>query len=364
MPRPAHVYHVSLATGFRGGEAQAAYLIAALAEEGLAQTLIAPRDAPLLSRVAHVPLEVIQVSGRAGAVGALLRRGRTTDAAAVAHAHDGHAHTACWLAALLGAGLDFVVSRRVARAPAGGGWAFGKYRHPRLRALLCVSETVAELHRVALGPTAPVRRVPDAVRVPSEGEPRELRTVIGVGADVPLIGTVAAVAPEKDPATFVAACELLAAELPEAHFVHIGGGEEAEVRALGELVALSRHRERFHLLGFRPDATALLGDLDVFLFTSRWEGLGSALLEAQARGVPAVTTDAGGTTEVVQDYESGRVGPVGAPEVLAKAVLDVLRDRERTALMVETARRRLASYSVARMVAGTLDAYARGGPRP
>ena len=361
---PAHVVHVSLATDFRGGEAQAAYLISALAEEGLSQTLIAPGDAPLVSRVAHVGLEVVDVSGRAGAVRALLRRARAAAVApAVAHAHDGHAHTACWLAALLGSGLDFVASRRVARAPTGGGWGLGKYRHPRLRALLCVSEAVAEIHRAALGPAAPVRRVSDAVRLPDAREPRGLRRLLGLRDDVAVVGTVAAIAPEKDYVTFAATCEILAAALPDAHFVHIGGGGEADVLAFGELAAMGQFGDRFHALGFRSDATALLGDFDVFLFTSRWEGLGSALLEAQARGVPVVTTDAGGTTEVVRDFETGRVGPVGAPEVLAEAVLDVLRDPEGTARMVETARRQLGAYSVARMVAGTLDAYAIGSRR-
>ena len=354
MPPPTHLLHVSLARGFRGGEAQAAYLIEALAERGVRQTLITRAGAPLISRVAPTRLSIVEVGSRAGAARALGRLGQD---GAIAHAHDGHAHTACWLAALLGRGPGFVVSRRVARAPRASGWAYGKYRHPRLRALLCVSEAVAELHRVALGPSAPVRRVPDAVRVPAPGEPRGLRELIGVSAEAPLVGTVAAVAPEKDPATFVATCALLAAELPGAHFVHIGGGEDGG-RVLGTLLEGEPLAGRFHALGFRPDATALLGDLDVFLFTSRWEGLGSALLEAQARGVPVVTTDAGGTTEVVQDGRTGRVAPAGAPEVLAKAVLEVLRDAERTALLVAAARRQVGAYSVERMVARTLDAYA------
>lgn len=341
------------------------YLVEGLAEANVQQVLVVRRAAPLAQRVRALGVDVIEVSGRAGAVRVLRRTGRGREGGGVAHAHDGHAHTACWLAALAGSRLDFVVSRRVARAPRSGlAWAYRKYRHPRLRCLLCVSLAVARLHRAALGEPPAVTVVRDAVRSPAPDEERDLRAAIACEDEAPLVGTVAALTPEKDVRTFVATCALVAQRVPAARFVHIGGGTAAAAAELRGLVENAGLSERFHALGFRADATALSGGLDVFLFTSQWEGLGSALLEAQARRVPVVTTDAGGTTEVVRAGRTGRVGPVGAPEVLAQAVLAALNETAATTAMTEAAYLGLARFSRERMVTATLAIYRAAGGKP
>ena len=347
---------MSTGRGLRGGETQALYLMEELAGRGVGQAVVARAGQPLAQRAGALGLEVLPVGGRLGAAAALRSPGG--DGKTVAHAHDGHAHTALWLANLGGAGLPFVASRRVHRAPAGAGWAYGKYRHPALRSLLCVSEAVAALHRERLGQKVPVRVVRSAVAAPAAGEGVDLCAELGLPPGTPLVGTVAALAPEKDGVTFVKTCALVARERPGVHFVHVGGGSEAAQRELLVAVEASGLGARFHALGFRADAAALIGGLDVFLFTSRWEGLGGAVLQAQVRRVPVVSTAAGGLAEVVRDGVTGRTGPVGAPEGLAKAVLGLLADDAAAARLTAAAYEQAAGYSVGAMTDGTLAAYA------
>ena len=376
------VLHVSTATGLRGGEQQALYLLAELRERGLEQVLACPRDSALWQRAAGLGVATHALPARRilrwrslrGWVRAWGRShgGAEARGALVAHAHDGHAHTCLWLANLLAAGgpaLPFVVSRRVARAPRRPRWPWGKYAHPALRSLLCVSRAVAALHREGLGARTDIRVVYDAVApdgggdlatgasVDTERARRALRDLLGVSPDTPVVGTVAALTPEKDAPVFVEACARVARALPGVHFVHVGGGTARQRAGLLALAGANGLGTRLHALGFRDDALRLLGGFDVFAFASRWEGLGSSLLQAQLRGVPAVSTRAGGTPEVIEHGRTGLLVDVGDAAGLARGVERLLREPALARRLAAAGRAHARAFSVARMAADTLDAY-------
>jgi len=65
---------------------------------------------------------------------------------------------------------------------------------------------------------------------------------------------------------------------------------------------------------------------DLFVFHSFHEGLGIVLLEAAASGLPVVTTEAGGTVDIVRDGMNGVVVPPGDHRALAGAAVRLLRD--------------------------------------
>jgi glycosyltransferase involved in cell wall biosynthesis len=109
---------------------------------------------------------------------------------------------------------------------------------------------------------------------------------------------------------------------------------EARVRALGLA-------ERFSFLGFRADVPELLPELDVFVLTSRQEGLGTSILDAQASGVPVVATAAGGIPEAVLDGETGLLAPPGEAAALADRILRVLDDAALRERLVSAAARRV-----------------------
>src|SRR3989442_15075460 len=64
--------------------------------------------------------------------------------------------------------------------------------------------------------------------------------------------------------------------------------------------------------------------MDVFVLSSREEGIPNALLEAMAAGRPSVATDVGGTSEVMTDGETGWLVPPGSPELLPGALEDAI----------------------------------------
>ena len=115
-----------------------------------------------------------------------------------------------------------------------------------------------------------------------------------------------------------------------------------------------------HLLGARTDVPELLGAADVFVAPSRWEGLGSAALEAMGVGVPLVVSDVPALRELVGSSQCARLVDPGVAPALASAVVDVLQDRDSAESRARSARQRFCSeYSIDRTVARTLEFYAR-----
>jgi glycosyltransferase involved in cell wall biosynthesis len=78
-------------------------------------------------------------------------------------------------------------------------------------------------------------------------------------------------------------------------------------------------------LGSIADPLTLFWAIDIFVQPSLMEGLGVALLEAMAGGLPVVASRAGGMTEVIEDRRNGLLVPVADPAALAQAIEELAR---------------------------------------
>jgi glycosyltransferase involved in cell wall biosynthesis len=171
-----------------------------------------------------------------------------------------------------------------------------------------------------------------------------------------IVGTVSRMTPQKDPGTWLAVAARVAAVRPDVRFVWIWGGEqEAEVRRRAAALGLG---DRLAFPGYRPDARELVGAFDVFLLTSRFEGLPYTAIEALGAGTPVVATDVVGTRDVVRHGETGLLGPAGDVAALAGQVTRLLDDPPLATRLAaagrEDVRRR---FSLQAMVAQTAAVY-------
>jgi glycosyltransferase involved in cell wall biosynthesis/SAM-dependent methyltransferase len=103
-----------------------------------------------------------------------------------------------------------------------------------------------------------------------------------------LLGSLGRLTPQKGYDELIAAAARLLPRHPEVRLVIFGEG--AERPALQALIALHRLEERVLLAGYAPDTANLLAALDLFVCSSRWEGLPLVVLEAMLAGVPVVAT--------------------------------------------------------------------------
>jgi glycosyltransferase involved in cell wall biosynthesis len=356
------VVHLDTGREWRGGQAQVLLLLEGLRARGHECLLLAPRG-PLLERAAAagIAAEPWRPLGEwdPGAMLAALRALRAARAD-IAHCHSAHAHVpgaaAAWLAR-----VPVVVSRRVDFAVAQNPASALKYRMPVDR-YLCISRGVIEAMagsgvpraRLALVPSG-VAFAPDVPPGAQSGAGANLRTEIGAAPDAIVIGTIAALAPHKSHADLARAAAIVLRERPDVRFVWVGDGEcrAALERQLADL-GLERS---VHLLGFRRDARALLGQFTVFALASYLEGLCTSLLDAEALGVPVVATAVGGIPDVVEHGRTGVLVPGRDPEKLAAALIDVLRDPEGARRRAALARETVRAFGADRMVERTVQEY-------
>ena len=127
-----------------------------------------------------------------------------------------------------------------------------------------------------------------------------------------------------------------------ARLLLIGDGPEMPV-VLTEIERL-KLRDRVRLVGNQVDVQALLSPCDVFLLPSAEEGFGLAALEAMACGVPAVTSDAGGLAELIENGHGGYAVAVGDIESMAARVLEIAADPATLELQRTAARARAARF--------------------
>ena len=98
---------------------------------------------------------------------------------------------------------------------------------------------------------------------------------------------------------------------------------------LSRLVTQLGLEDRVRFLGHRSDAPEILSAADIFAFPSLYEGLGGALIEAMALGLPIVASDLEAVREVVEPEGNAALVPIRAPEALARAIDQLLDDRTR-----------------------------------
>jgi glycosyltransferase involved in cell wall biosynthesis len=131
--------------------------------------------------------------------------------------------------------------------------------------------------------------------------------------------------PQKDFATLLRAFAALRSRRP-VRLVILGSGlgsaYEADLQALAAELGVA---DAIDLPGFVRNPLAFMSRAAVFVLSSRYEGLGNALIEALACGTPVVSTDCpSGPREILDDGRFGPLVPVGDAAALADAIEQVL----------------------------------------
>lgn len=154
----------------------------------------------------------------------------------------------------------------------------------------------------------------------------EARTALGFGGADFVIGTVAAMRPEKDLVTFVEAARLIANRLPHARFVVVGDGPTRDV--VEEAIQETGLSHLFTLLGSRSDVENILPALDVFTLASFSETAPLSVLEAMNCGLPVVGTEVEGLVRMVAVGETGLLVPTRDPSALQDAWATLANDSD------------------------------------
>lgn len=147
---------------------------------------------------------------------------------------------------------------------------------------------------------------------------------------VPVIMAAGRLTPQKDFINLIESFALLRRERPCRLIILGEGGERERIEKRAQELAVDQD---VCLPGYVPDPIPWIARADLFVLSSRYEGLPNVLIEALAVGAPVVSTDCpSGAAEVLAHGRYGALVPVGDSRALARAISEVLKgaplDRE------------------------------------
>ncbi len=174
------------------------------------------------------------------------------------------------------------------------------------------------------------------------------------GVQPVVIGTVAALRPEKNIARLIRALALLPAAVP-ARLVIVGDGPERA--ALEALAAAEGVGGQVEFVGHRTDPAPLYAGFDIFALSSDTEQMPLSVLEAMASGLPVAATDVGDVATMLD--AANRPYVVAREDAALAAALASLAKRHdlRVALGGANRARAKVEFSEEGMVAAWADLF-------
>lgn len=135
----------------------------------------------------------------------------------------------------------------------------------------------------------------------SEKSREEKRRELGLGEDDVALISMGDLIERKNYATAIRS--IAETNDPKLQYFICGkGSEEENLRALAESLGVTK---QIHFLGFRSDIKELLVAADIFLFTTKQEGLPRSMMEAMASGLPCIASKIRGNTDLLDGTEGG-----------------------------------------------------------
>lgn len=352
------ILHLDTRPDWRGGQLQILLTLRGLRARGHEAQLMARRDSPLARRATEEGFAVHLYPPRFVRLQAALCLHELLDQQTfdILHAHDPHGLTAAWLIrAHRRAAL--VAARRVAY-PLSRGW-LGLARYRAARRIIAVSHFVAESVIASGIEVERVTVVHDGVELceaTTADERRVARARWKVSDESILLGCVGYLLPEKGQEALLRAMPQIRGQFPNCRLILAGDGPcRTELQALAEELRIG---DAVIFAGFVADVESVYRALDVFVFPSLAEPLGSSLLAAMAHGLPVIAVASGGVPEIVTNGQNGIL--VGAPDVqkLADSIRQVLNDPVQATRVGKTARQTVAqNFSADLLAENTVREY-------
>jgi glycosyltransferase involved in cell wall biosynthesis len=196
---------------------------------------------------------------------------------------------------------------------------------------------------------------PFAVR--DEKKQRRIRKDLKIPYDAVVVGMVARLMYQKAPEEFLKVASLVLKNTTKrVIFLLIGDGE---LRPHLEKICEAMHlTNSLYMIGTQENIPDILQAVDIYLLTSRWEGLPITILEAMAAGLPVIASNIPGNNELVIHGLTGMLYPPGDLERLAEQILNLISNID-LRLKMGLAGQKIVNknYTIERMVHRTQELY-------
>lgn len=364
-----NVLHIGHSKGWRGGENQAKLLIESFndAYPQDVHFIAYPKGAEIIQRLeGHVEGVLRFSSEKIIGIGPLfsLVRFCKTHQITVLHAHSAKAHSLVCMAKRFLPEIKIVVHRRVDIPIKDAYFTRKKYLNHSVDAFIAVSEKTYDVLTAYGIDASRVYLVKDGIpeqlyaHADKKAAKRDLLASLSWDVDLPLVGYVSAFDDKKNPLLFVRMVAELRQQGLVVNAVMAGIGKlEQHVQEEVEALGLS---DNIQLLGFVEQIKDVFQALDIFVLTSKSEGLGTVLLEAALAECSIVASNVGGVGEVIKDQKTGLLVSSDSLESFVEAVRFLIQ-RPNEAFEMKCAAKQFVEdeFSLLRVVDETQAIYKR-----
>ena len=335
------VLHLSSEKSWRGGEQQIAYLIEEHKKLSINSFIASKKGSEFSKHCAFQGWEYIEApfSNSIDLWSALtIRKYCKEKQIDIVHMHGSGSHGVGVISASLGNKAKLILSRRVDFQLKDNFLSKWKYKHPSIKKILCVSNKIKEIVSKSISNKTICQTIYSGIDLskfaPGNKE-HTLRKQFNIDQKSFLIGNTSALADHKDYFTFVDTAQAILEKKPNTSFIIFGKGPlEQEVK---QYISEKGMNKEFTFTGFVDNIPMLLPQIDLFLMTSKTEGLGTSLLDAMACKIPIVATEAGGIPEIVINENTGLTAAIGDHQELAKLVIRIIENPSKGKILSDNA---------------------------
>ena len=200
--------------------------------------------------------------------------------------------------------------------------------------------------------------IPNAISYQaSHSEPTALRRRLNIAEDEFVILNVGRLDTQKGQEYLIRAFASAFGEEPKTRLVIFGDGPLRD--HLSKLVDELGMTKRILLPGVQTDMGSVYSCADLFVFPSIHEGLGMALLEAMAAGLPCVASDIPPLREILENGSCGVLMPPGDVEAMAATLQRLCADESQRDKLAQLAANRAGDYTFEKTLPMWEQAYRR-----
>jgi len=360
-----NICHIDTGKSWRGGQQQAFYLHRYLCENKYKSIMICKKNSAMAQKCQsdNLPHKCLPLANEIDIYSAFQIARLHSD---ILHLHDAHALSIGLLAKLFFRRQKLIATRRV-DFPLKNFFSSLKYKNKMLDKIVCVSQNVYNTLLSDGIPEKKLRLIHSGIdtqryAVGNANLGVDLYTVHNIPRDHLIIGTIAAFAGHKDYPTLLRAAHIVGTafmpsetvgtafmpsetvgtafmpsetvgagfqparhhSFPKITFIALGDGPEKQ--SIEKLHSDLELGNSFILAGFKENVADYLHWFDIFVLSSKMEGLGTAVLDAMSARKAIVACASGGIPEMIQHEHNGLLAEKENPADLAEKILRLASD--------------------------------------
>lgn len=142
-----------------------------------------------------------------------------------------------------------------------------------------------------------------------------------------VIGTIGRLTYQKGHEYFIQMAKLINDEIKDNNFIFEIWGEGSDKLKLNSLIKDMGLSEKVLLKGYANEREKVYTKFDLFVLTSRYEGIPFVILEAMQAKLPIISTDVGGINEIIRSNYNGILVEKNNPSLLKEAVIKLYKNK-------------------------------------